>query len=76
LKRSQKHPQGGRIQREGAVPLSILMPVDPSTDKGTRVAFRVVDGEKVRVARASGARLEGERKARAERKPAEQEAKS
>jgi len=74
MKRSQKHPQGGRIQREGAIPLSILMPVDPTTDKPTRVAYREVDGEKVRVSRSSGARLEGEKRARAERKPAEKSA--
>jgi large subunit ribosomal protein L24 len=59
LKRSQKHPQGGRIQREAAIPLSILQPIDPTTDKGTRVAFRVVDGTKTRVACKSGAVLEG-----------------
>jgi large subunit ribosomal protein L24 len=59
LKKSQKHPQGGRIQREGPVPLSILMPVDPTTDAGTRVAFRVEDGKKVRVGRKSGAVLVG-----------------
>jgi large subunit ribosomal protein L24 len=64
MKRSQKHPQGGRIQREAAVPLSILLPIDPTTDKGTRVAFRVVEGTKVRVACKSGAVLEGAAKVR------------
>jgi large subunit ribosomal protein L24 len=59
LKKSQKHPQGGRIRRESAIPLSKLALIDPTTDQATRVAFRVVDGEKVRVARGSGARLGG-----------------
>ena len=72
LKKSQKHPQGGRIRREAPVWQSKLMPVDPSTDEGTRVSFRVVDGKKVRVARGSGTSLEGEVKARGGRKPAAQ----
>jgi len=59
LKKSQKHPQGGRIQRETAIRLCILMPIDPSTDEPTRVGFATVDGKKTRIARASGKPLEG-----------------
>ena len=44
-----KHPQGGRIRREAALWLSTLMPVDPTTDAGTRVSSKIVDGAKVRV---------------------------
>jgi large subunit ribosomal protein L24 len=53
LRKSQKNPQGGRIQREASVNASILMPIDPSTDKPTRVSSAVVDGRRVRVARKS-----------------------
>jgi len=65
LKKGPKHPQGGRVQRENWVPLSRLMPVDPTTDRGTRVSFRTEGGEKRRVARRTGAPLEGEAKVRA-----------
>ena len=58
LRKSQKHPQGGRIRREAAMWLSTLMPVDPTTDAPTRVSSKVVDGAKVRVARKSGASLD------------------
>lgn len=67
LKKSLKHPQGGRIQRESLVPLCILMPIDPTTDEGTRVAYRVVGGVKRRVARESGAPLDGGAKVRPEK---------
>jgi large subunit ribosomal protein L24 len=59
LKKSQKHPQGGRIRREAPIHLSKLALIDPTTDAETRVAFRTVDGKKVRVARKSGASLDG-----------------
>lgn len=68
LKKSQKHPQGGRIRREAPIWQCKLMPVDPTTDEGTRVSAKVVDGRKVRVARGSGASLEGDVKARGGRK--------
>src|SRR5204863_9167625 len=48
LKKSQKHPQGGRLQRETPIRLSKLMPIDPKTDEATRVSYRVVDGQKRR----------------------------
>ena len=47
------------------IPLSRLVPIDPTTDKGTRVAYKVEGGKKRRVARGSGAALEGEAKPRA-----------
>jgi large subunit ribosomal protein L24 len=65
LKRSQKNPRGGRVEKEAPVPLSRLMPVDPSTDEPTRVAYRVEGGRKQRFAVGSGAALDAEsRKAR------------
>jgi large subunit ribosomal protein L24 len=51
---------GGIIEREAAVHLSNLALIDPSTDKATKVAFRVLDdGRKVRVARKSGTAIDG-----------------
>ena len=51
---SQRHPQGGRIQKDAPIHISNVMPVDPSTGKGTRVKFETRDGKKVRVAAKSG----------------------
>jgi large subunit ribosomal protein L24 len=65
LKKSQKHPQGGRVQRETPLHLSKLMPVDPSTDEPTRVSYRIEGGVKTRVGRGSGKPLDGEGKGRA-----------
>jgi large subunit ribosomal protein L24 len=51
---------GGIIQREAAVHISNLALIDPSTDKPTKVSFRVLDGgRKVRVARKSGTAIDG-----------------
>jgi large subunit ribosomal protein L24 len=36
---SQKNPQGGRIRIERPIHLSNLLPVNPKTNKGTRVRF-------------------------------------
>src|ERR1700760_2669044 len=47
---SQRTPQGGRIQKDAAIHLSNVMPLDPSTGKGTRVRYETKDGEKRRVA--------------------------
>ena len=41
VRRSRKHPQGGRIRREAPVHISNVQPVDPKTGKGTRVTFQV-----------------------------------
>ena len=59
VKRHQK-PQGmsrpgGIVEKEGPIDLSNLAMIDPSSDKPTRVGFKVLeDGRKVRVAKASG----------------------
>jgi large subunit ribosomal protein L24 len=51
---------GGIMEREAAVHLSNLALIDPSTDKPTKVGFRVLDGgRKVRVARKSGTAIDG-----------------
>jgi len=51
---------GGIVEREASVHLSNLALLDPSTGKPTKVAFRVLDGgKKIRVARKSGAAIDG-----------------
>jgi large subunit ribosomal protein L24 len=45
---------GGIIEREASIHLSNLKLIDPTSDKPTKVGFRVVDGTKVRVAKATG----------------------
>ena len=51
---------GGIVDVEAPVHVSNLMLVDPKSDKPTRVGFKVQDnGTKVRVAKATGAVIEG-----------------
>jgi large subunit ribosomal protein L24 len=54
---SQRTPQGGRIQKDAPIHLSNVMPLDPTTGKGTRVRFEMKDGVKHRIAVASGTDL-------------------
>ncbi len=49
-------PEGGRIQKEAAIHACKVMPVDPATQKPTRVRAKVEGDKKVRVA-TSGAEL-------------------
>ena len=52
---TQRYPQGGRIQKDAAIHLSNVMPLDPSSGKGTRVRFADKDGHKHRIAAKTGA---------------------
>jgi large subunit ribosomal protein L24 len=54
---NQRNPQGGRIQKDAPIHLSNVMPLDPSTGKGTRVKFADVNGRKHRIAVGSGTDL-------------------
>lgn len=54
---SQRNPQGGRIQKDAPIHISNIMPLDPTTGKGTRVRFEQRDGVKHRIAVASGTDL-------------------
>ena len=54
LRRTQKHPQGGRIQLEAPVHISTVMLVDPKTDRPVRVKMGERGGRRVRVSVASG----------------------
>ena len=54
LRRSQKHPQGGRVRREAPLHVSKVQLVDPKTNQPTRVGFRTEGGRKVRYSKRSG----------------------
>jgi len=54
IRRSQKNPQGGRVQKEAPFPASKLQLVDPKTNRPTRVGFRMENGRKVRYSKRSG----------------------
>lgn len=54
IKRSEKNPQGGMVEREAAIALSNLMPYDPTVKKGVRVSMmNADDGKRVRKSKAS-----------------------
>ena len=53
-KPNAQHPQGGIIKHEAAIHISNVQLLDPKTSAPTRVAMKVVDGKKVRVAKKSG----------------------
>jgi large subunit ribosomal protein L24 len=47
---SRKNPQGGRIQIEKPINISNVLPVNPKTNKATRVHFRLdADGRKLKL---------------------------
>jgi large subunit ribosomal protein L24 len=60
IRRSQKHPRGGRVQMEAPIHVSNVALLDPASakskkPKATRVGVRVGDdGVKVRYAKSSG----------------------
>ncbi|MFD0051572.1 50S ribosomal protein L24 [Actinomycetes bacterium NPDC127524] len=57
-KPSQVNPQGGINSREAAIHVSNVMPLDPKSGNPTRVGYKMVDGNKVRVATKSGESLD------------------
>jgi large subunit ribosomal protein L24 len=62
VKRHQRQSQtqeAGIINKEAPVHLSNLGIADPKDGKPTRVGFTVKDGKKVRVAKRSGAMIDG-----------------
>ena len=55
----QKNIKGGIVERELAIHISNVVPVDPETKRPTRVGGkRLEDGRLVRVAKRSGAQLD------------------
>jgi large subunit ribosomal protein L24 len=59
-KPSQKSPQGGIVEKEGSVHISNVMPVDPGSDKATRVKVKL-DGEVRRRVGKSGTVIEAQK---------------
>ena len=58
VRRSQKNPQGGRLNKEMPMSASNVMLIDPSSGKPTRVGVRYLDdGSKERYSKKSGASL-------------------
>jgi large subunit ribosomal protein L24 len=67
VRRSQKNPQGGRLNKEMPIAASNLMLVDPSSGKATRVGVRFLDdGSKERFAKKSGTTIDKIAPARAQ----------
>ena len=62
VKRHQRQTgaqEGGIISKEARVHLSNVALADPKDKKPTRVGFKFVDGKKIRVAKRSGATIDG-----------------
>jgi len=59
VRRSQEHPNGGRIQREYPVDVSNIAFWDAEAGKGVRLGVVVENGSKSRVARPSGRKVDG-----------------
>ncbi|MFG0262483.1 MAG: 50S ribosomal protein L24 [Novipirellula sp. JB048] len=58
VRRSQKNPQGGRLNKEMPLSASNVMLIDPTTGTPTRVGVRyLADGSKERFAKKSGESL-------------------
>lgn len=58
VRRSQKNPQGGRLEKEMPISVSNVMLLDPNSGQPTRVGVRYLDdGSKERYAKKSGASL-------------------
>lgn len=57
-KPSQLNPQGGIFDQEAPIHVSNVMPLDPESNKPTRVGYKVENGKKVRVAKRSGEALD------------------
>jgi large subunit ribosomal protein L24 len=51
-KPSQTNPQGGIIEKEGSIHISNVMPVDPGSDKPTRVKVKIENGTRRRVGKS------------------------
>ena len=54
VRRSQKNPQGGRIQKEAPLPESNVMLWCDSCGRGVKVARKVENGKKIRACRKCG----------------------
>lgn len=59
VRRSQEHPNGGRTRREYPINLSNLAYWDAEAGKGVRLGVSIEDGNKVRVTRPDGRKVDG-----------------
>lgn len=58
-KPTQENPRGGFLEQQAPLHLSNIQVLDPQTGTLTRVGYSVTDdGEKIRISRKSGARLD------------------
>lgn len=57
LKKSQKNPQGGRVQREASLHISNVLLHDEKAGRGVRIKNEMRDGKKVRVSAKTGSVL-------------------
>lgn len=58
VRRSQKNPQGGRLEKEMPIDASNVMLIEPKSGQKTRVGVRYLeDGSKERFAKKTGASL-------------------
>ncbi len=77
MRKSQKHPQGGRVRREMSIHISNVMVFDETEGSRTRLGVAVIDGKKRRINQKTGKRLgalaQGKKSERAE-KPAKKKA--
>lgn len=51
---TKQFPQGGILEVEAPIHVSNVMVIDPSNGEATKVAFKEVDGKKVRVSKKTG----------------------
>jgi large subunit ribosomal protein L24 len=58
-KRSQKHPQGGRVTQEAPIAVNKVALYDQDKGHRVKVRFDVKDGKKVRVSRKDGKVIAG-----------------
>ena len=56
-KASQKHPQGGILEKEGTIAISNVLLWDEKLGRGTRTRILEENGEKVRVGVKTGTRF-------------------
>ena len=57
VKPRRQGEEGGIVKREAAIYASKVQVVCPKCDKGTRVAYKIVGGKKIRICKKCGAEL-------------------
>lgn len=53
-KPSAGNPQGGIVEKEASVHISNVMLLDPKSNKGTKVGYKIDGDKKVRISKSSG----------------------